>query len=96
MPHVCLGTKGFALLAPAAQIKADEVFTLPQGLFACGGGSQASKGCAGAACLRAPTADVESLPAPGAPAAVGAAVGMGTDRMPLGNAAQCRDEQQPR
>lgn len=61
MPHVCLGTKGFALLAPAAQIKADEVFTLPQGLFACGGGSQASKGCAGAACLRAPTADVESL-----------------------------------
>lgn len=84
MPHIFLGTKGFALPAPAAQIKADEVFTLPQGLFACGGGSEAGAGCTGAACLRAPAADVESLPAPGAPAAVGVAVGIGMDRMPLG------------
>lgn len=77
MPHILLETKGFAIPAPAAQIKADKVFTLPQGLFACGGGSEAGTGCAGAA-------DVESLPAPGAPAAVGVAVGIGMDRMPSG------------
>lgn len=53
MPHVFLGTKGCAIPAPAAQIKADKVFTLPQGLFAGGGGS-------------AGTARVESLAAPAA------------------------------
>lgn len=77
MPHVFLGTKGFAVPAPAVQIKADKVFTLPQGLFACG-------------TARGPPvcvlpAGVESLLAPpGAPAAVGVAEGMGTDTMPLG------------
>lgn len=77
MPHIFLETKGLAIPAPAVQIKADKVFTLPQGLFACGGGSEAGKGCAGAA-------DVESLQAPGAPAAAGVAVGMGMDRTPSG------------
>ena len=37
------GTKGFPTPAPRAQIKAGEVFTLPQGLF------EAGAGCAGAA-----------------------------------------------
>lgn len=86
LPPIFLGTKGFAIPAPRAQIKAGEVFTLPQGLFACSGG-EAGAGCTGAALFARFSCRRESPPAlraPGCAASARVAAGMGLNAMPLG------------